>query len=637
MKNKMRLILIICTSLILNSSAICAQKINEDKVKAVFIFNFMKHTSWPNETSKNFFTIATYQDQTFHNTLVNLLTDKKVKNKPIKFISADSLDDTKRAEVVVIPESLNDNLEQIAFELRRSETLLITHNALNKKDVMINFVQNLDTNNLSFEINKSNLIYEKLVISNELLLLGGTELDVATLYRETELAMQKTKLRESKLQQNIASLQEQLSLAANNLENSKTQLTENNIALKQRELAIQKQNTELKNQQSKLTQLQNLFLEKEKELIEISKQRNIALSQSQKQLEQKIIDVQQKEGQIANLGTIISQNKAEIDQQLAQLKKQRAEISNKDQTIKSKNTYLAYTAIFIIIVSMFTLLVVFLFIRNRKVTAQLQDTLKNLEDTQSQLVQSEKMASLGLLTAGISHEINTPIGIVVTSLSVIQDRAKELTEKITENKLTKSKLTGFMNDIAQSAEVSNKSLTRVITLISNFKQVAVDHVIEEPRELNLVKYINELLDTLSSQLKKKGIHYQAIEASPMKVMTIPGALAQVLTNLVTNTISHAFPETIINKRQAKIEIQVLEDTADRAIIKFFDNGCGMKQEILDKIYEPFYTTKRSEGGTGLGMNIVYNIVLQKLNGTIDIQSTENIGTTISITLPKTIS
>lgn len=637
MKYKAKVILIILLSLLTQSLCVKAQSINEEKVKAVFIFNFMKHTIWPNENTKPAFTIVVYKDTNFYNSLSPLLLDKQLRNKPINLVESDDLTKIKSAQVVVIPESLNAQIEQIAFELRRSETLLITQNAVYKKDVMINFIHSENKNNLSFEINKSNLVYEQLTISNELLLLGGTELDVATLYRETEVAMQEIKQRE-------IAMQEQLSSAANNLDRSKFQLNKNNELLKKRELALKKQEAELEKLQRsfsekelELNQLQQSFIEKEFELSAISSQQTSALEKSKQVLKQKNVEVLEKEKQITRLGQAISLNKAEIDQQILKLKKQRAEISNKNQTIKSKNTYLAVTVFFIIIILIFTLLVALLFMRNRKVTSELQHTLENLENTQSQLVQSEKMASLGLLTAGISHEINTPIGIVVTSLSIIQDRATELIQKIADNKLTKSKLNSSLSDIAQSTEVSVKSLDRVTTLITNFKQVAVDHVVEEPREINLGTYISEIVDTLSSQLRKKDIQYNDVNQYAIVITTVPGALAQVLTNLITNTINHAFSAPTKIKEQAKIDIKLLQESSQEVIIEFSDNGCGMSKQVLENIYEPFYTTKRGQGGTGLGMNIVYNIVQQKLKGNIDIKSTENFGTKVTVTLPNFIN
>jgi signal transduction histidine kinase len=159
----------------------------------------------------------------------------------------------------------------------------------------------------------------------------------------------------------------------------------------------------------------------------------------------------------------------------------------------------------------------------------------------------------------------------------------------------------------------------------------VDHVVEEPRDINLSEYINEILDTLSSQLKKKGINYNSVEHDSIKLQTIPGAFAQVLTNLITNTIGHAFTDSNIGNAQINIELN--QSSEDEVTIIFSDNGCGMSSEVLENIYEPFYTTKRSEGGTGLGMNIVYNIVLQKLKGKIDIQSKVNEGTTVTLSLP----
>ena len=160
----------------------------------------------------------------------------------------------------------------------------------------------------------------------------------------------------------------------------------------------------------------------------------------------------------------------------------------------------------------------------------------------------------------------------------------------------------------RSIDLSNNSLTRVTTLISNFKQLAVDHFVEEPREFNLGQYIKEFMNTLSGKLKQKNIKYECIQNKPITITTIPGAFTQVLTNFVTNTFHHAFANINSNNEQHKITFELIETVNGIITIIFSDNGCGMTAEILDKIYEPFYTTKRGTGGTGLGMHIVYNIV-----------------------------
>jgi C4-dicarboxylate-specific signal transduction histidine kinase len=637
MNNKIKVILILILCLIGHSSSVLAQKVDESKVKAAFVYNFMKHTSWPDDQSKQRFTIAIYKDSDFHQVLLPLVTSKQLRDRQIYLINTADIDEVKTADVAIISDLVNDDIAKIASSLRLTNTLLITQNSSNKKDVMINFVRSNDEQSLSFEINKSNLIYEKLTISDELLLLGGSEIDVATLYRETELAMQEMKQQESKMQRSITSLQENLSTASDKLKDSEIQLTQNNKTLKQKESELTKRETDLQQLKLRVEEQNKALNETKLELTAIAEQRSVVLASSQKILEERDTEVQVRENEINQLEVKILENRNEIDEQLAQLQAQQVEITDKNQTIKIKDRYLEITIVFIVIVSIFMLLVVWLFVRNRKVTKQLQNTLKNLESAQSQLVQAEKMSSLGLLTAGISHEINTPLGVVITSLSIITHKVQELSNRVSEDKLTKSSLNSSLAEIRESTDLSNNSLTRVTTLISNFKQLAVDHFVEEPREFDLGKYISEFMNTLSSKLKRKNIRYECIQKNPITITTIPGALTQVLTNCVTNTIHHAFANITSNDDLPKITYELIENEDGIIKLIFSDNGCGMSTEILNKIYEPFYTTKRGTGGTGLGMHIVYNIVSGKLQGDIKIKSVLHEGTTIELHLPSSIS
>lgn len=622
--------------LLSHSCLVFAQKVEESQVKAAFVYNFMKHTSWPNEESKQKFTIAVYNDSDFHEILLPLVANKQLRNKPIFLINTSDIEEVKLADVAIISNLGEEEIAQVASSLRRTKTLLITQNSSNKKDVMINFVRSNNEQSLSFEINKSNLIYEELTISDELLLLGGSELDVATLYRETELAMQKMKQQEAKMQQSIITLQKDLSSASNRLTDSETQLAQNNKTLKRKESELLERESVLQELQLRVEEQNKRLNDTERELNVIARQRSIALASSQKILEEKDAEVRRREDEISELEIKILENRNEIDEQEEQLQAQQVEIIDKNQTIKIKNKYLGITIAFVVISLLSMMIVVWLLVRNRKVTVQLQNTLQNLESTQSQLVQAEKMASLGLLTAGISHEINTPLGVVITSLSVITHKVNDLSNKILEDKLTKSSLNSSLAEIRESTELSNNSLTRVTTLISNFKQLAVDHFVEEPRKFELGQYISEFMNTLSSKLKQKNIELEVIQQKPITINTIPGALTQVLTNCVTNTIYHAFSNSNANGVQPKITYELIENQNGTIKIIFSDNGCGMSEDILKKIYEPFYTTKRGSGGTGLGMHIVYNIVSQRLHGDIKVKSVLNEGTIIELVLPPNI-
>ena len=290
-------------------------------------------------------------------------------------------------------------------------------------------------------------------------------------------------------------------------------------------------------------------------------------------------------------------------------------------------------AIFITLLVLISGLVVLLFVKNRKTTRTLSHTLENLQNMQKQLVQSEKMASLGTLTAGVAHEINTPLGIAVTSTSSALESTQKIREHFEQNKLTRSEMEHYFDGMEKASNLNTNALERVIELLNNFKQVAADQMVGEEREVDLVHYIEEVISTLSAEMKRFRVNYQYSGESEFIITTIPGALAQVLTNLVTNALKHAFEDKIVGN----ISIELSKAKGDKAIIVFKDDGQGMTQHVLDNIFEPFFTTKRNSGGTGLGMNIVYNIICQKLEGTIKIESELEHGSKFYITLPSKLT
>jgi signal transduction histidine kinase len=290
-------------------------------------------------------------------------------------------------------------------------------------------------------------------------------------------------------------------------------------------------------------------------------------------------------------------------------------------------------AFFITLLVLISGLVVLLFVKNRQTTRTLTRTLENLQNMQQQLVQSEKMASLGTLTAGVAHEINTPLGIAVTSTSSALESTQKIRENFETGNLTRTAMESYFNGMEKSSNLNTNALERVIELLNNFKQVAADQMVGEEREIDLVSYIEEVMSTLSAEMKRFRVSYQYSGESELIITTIPGALAQVLTNLVTNALKHAFE----SKELGNIAINLSKTEDNKVVILFKDNGHGMNQHVLDNIFEPFFTTKRNSGGTGLGMNIVYNIVCQKLQGNIKIDSKLEYGSNFHITLPMKLS
>ncbi|WDE05499.1 DUF4154 domain-containing protein [Thalassomonas viridans] len=605
-----------------------AQELDSNQVKAAYLFNFLKHITWPDEQDKSGYVIAVYDDAAFYRILNSSLSHRKVKGKDISVILLENPQRQSVQDLLYIPAHQNADVPRLTTLFRRTSTLVITDESEFKHDVMINLRSNQETSAISFEVNKSNIVYEGLSMSAELLLFGGSELDIATLYRETELAMQKTRQRELSLNKKIRAQQQALA-------SSQKKLTELDLKLKQRTAALARQEQELNALKGDIAEKLQGLKDKELELTGIVELLDGAekelLAQQDAVVAQELAN-QKMAAKIEENKEILLQQQVHIDRQLAQLEQQQQELLNRNEIIDEQQTYLMITTVLVLLAISISALVVLLFIKNKKTTRALTATLHNLKDTQEQLIQSEKLASLGTLTAGIAHEINTPLGIAVTSTSMGMESTQAIRQQFSTGKLTKAKMEKYFNSIEQSSKMNTQALERVIDLLNNFKQVAADQVVGEAREINLSRYIDEVMSTLFAEMKKHRVQYRFSGEQDIRITTIPGAFAQVLTNLVTNSIRHGFEQ----KASGTILIR-LETLAHGAVrLVYQDDGHGMSQEVQNNIYEPFFTTKRNKGGTGLGMNIVYNIISKNLAGEITVSSAPEQGATFTITLPQRV-
>lgn len=251
-----------------------------------------------------------------------------------------------------------------------------------------------------------------------------------------------------------------------------------------------------------------------------------------------------------------------------------------------------------------------------------------LVETQESLVRTEKMASLGGLVAGVAHEINTPVGICLTVASHLDTATRTLAERMAEGGLKKSDLTAYMTDAKDATSLILTNSERAANLIQSFKQVAVDQTSEERRTFILDEYIHEVITSLHPKLKRTGIEVR-VECPPeIEMDSYPGALAQVVSNLVLNAVIHGYDEG----KKGVINVTVGRDNGQvRMMVS--DNGKGIPKENLSHIFEPFFTTRRGSGGSGLGLHIVYNIVFKHLGGQIEVQSQVGQGTVFHITMP----
>lgn len=264
-------------------------------------------------------------------------------------------------------------------------------------------------------------------------------------------------------------------------------------------------------------------------------------------------------------------------------------------------------------------------------TKELQREIEDRKKAEKTLVQSEKMAALGDLVAGVAHEINTPLGIGVTGISYLHDATSTFQKMFNNGEAKKSDLENFLAECQEACQVTLTNLNRAAQLVTGFKQIAVDQTSGEKRLFDIKQYIEEILFSLHPRIKKTQHVINVVCPEKLMLNSFPGAFSQILTNLILNSLLHGFED--MEAGQVDIGIEAAKKTIT---LRYKDNGKGMTDVQLTKLFDPFYTTKRGSGGTGLGMHLVYNLVSEKLGGEIECESAPGKGTLITISVPNVL-
>jgi len=252
-------------------------------------------------------------------------------------------------------------------------------------------------------------------------------------------------------------------------------------------------------------------------------------------------------------------------------------------------------------------------------TSELQDAMHTLKETMTALADQAKMASLGQLVAGISHEINTPLGVAILANSTVSRYAQQIIEKINTAQLSKPQLLELTQYIAEGNESVQHNLQRASDLITNFKKVSIDKNTDEIMAVDLSVSIASLIKSMQPEALERHIDIVFTCPKHCVVETWPSDISQITSNLVMNSLVHAFPKEQQSSEPPYVNI-VLAQNGDRITLTVRDNGIGIAENIINNIFDPFFTTKRGSGGTGLGLNIVYNIVKEKLEGDLAVKS-----------------
>jgi PAS domain S-box-containing protein len=266
----------------------------------------------------------------------------------------------------------------------------------------------------------------------------------------------------------------------------------------------------------------------------------------------------------------------------------------------------------------------------RKAKDAAEAALRNLRETQNSLIEAEKLAALGRLVAGVAHEVNNPVGISLTVASSLERKTALFASEVARGSLKRSSLNDFLEASRDASSQLVANLNRAAELIQSFKQVAADRNYSDQRAFDLADLTEQVVMSLRPGLRKHNLTLN-VECQPNLTMnSYPGPYGQVLTNLFLNSVAHAFP----NGRSGTVDIKVRESGKDNVEILFSDNGIGMSLDVRRRAFDPFFTTRRDQGGTGLGLHIVYSIVTNRLGGRLDLDSQPGGGTQIQIILPR---
>ncbi|MBN2805534.1 MAG: DUF4154 domain-containing protein [Prolixibacteraceae bacterium] len=627
-------------------------QVESARVMGAYTYNFARYTNWPNETAfERFGLMVISKDEKIRNEFKTFAETRTIKGKPIHLQLLASLPGELGPELhlIVLAQDQLNHYDELYQMIGKRPVLLVSENYPDQSRVMINLYTTPE-HELLFEVNKANVVNHQLSIDPEILLMGGTEIDVITLYRNTQNSLEQLTHRFEKLNDSLLFLNESIAL-------SLAQVEEQRKSLEMQQLKLDEQQEELKSGKEALI-IQNKAIVEQQSVMREQKNaldlQNLQLRAQKDELgqQQSLVAIQQKniERSRQTLDSLV----VEIDNRNRVLTEQSSIIDRQKMT-----TVLALVAGFLALLVLFTNYNNYrrkvqqnkILIRqkreieegNKKLKAtnkSLFQTLGQLKETQSQLVSSEKMASLGVLTAGIAHEINNPVNFIYTGINSLKNDYNDLVPLLKtideadhetdahvfrdevlqkRDQIDFSEILEIIPQTIDDIRVGAERSADIIRGLRNFSRIDADTW----QQSNLHEGIDSALLLLRNKFKNH-IRVEKHYAQLPKVECYPGKLNQAFLNILSNAIDAIGDEgTITITTRPK---------GDQVLIEIADTGKGISKEHLDKIFDPFFTTKSVGSGVGLGLSITFGIIRDH-HGSIDVKSEENVGTVFTISLP----
>jgi PAS domain S-box-containing protein len=259
-----------------------------------------------------------------------------------------------------------------------------------------------------------------------------------------------------------------------------------------------------------------------------------------------------------------------------------------------------------------------------------ETALRHLRDIQESLIEAEKLAALGRMVAGVAHEINTPLGSSLTVASTLQRKAEQFAAEVARGNLKRSTLTRFLELVNDASAQLVTNLGRAAERVQSFKQVAADQTESHRRNFDAGELTGQVLTQFERQLRQRDIALTVDCVPDLAMDSYPGPFGQVLTNLAVNAMTHAFP----GGRRGTITVSIGAAGHEHVVLSFADDGCGMAPDVERRAFDPFFTTRRHDGASGLGLHIVHSIVVDRLGGQLRLESSPDAGTQFQLVLPR---
>lgn len=606
-------------------------QVSEEDLQAVYLLKIADNFSWDiSETPIFIGILSSKRDFLFK--LKKHSINKTISGRNIRVRIVSNSKKLSDFDIIIVTEEKNKNLDQYVKNIDNNKTLLFTQSAPNMDFSMINFYTSYDKK-IKFNINVNLLKKHSLPPTPIMLILGGSDNDILSLFekKDSSLLKERNKILSLKIQNKDQ--EDKLSILEDEFNYAQKSLS-------QKQLEILEKSNEIKNVTDKL-KIQKNYLQ------------NISskVFNTSSALKEKENQIKNQEAKLTEQLSIFENQKENIFDQHKQIKSQNNILKQQENTLLLKEKYLNYTYLFSLVLLGISVFAVISFIGKRnsnkqlaKQNKKLQLTLGELQTAQAKLIQNEKMASLGMVTAGMAHEINNPMTFVYTGVTILEVELKCYTNFVQEvlslisSDQTIEKIIDSINQLKVDYEFEEihesinqtiidiklgaKRITEIVESLQNFSRLNEDNV----KKVNINQSVNSTLTIIGNHARKKNVNIETnLDKNLFEIECFPALINQVFVNVISNAID-ATPN---NTGKIVISTQKLKDNC---LIQISDNGIGIDQKNIAKIFDPFFTTKEIGKGTGLGLSISYNII-KKHNGNITVNSTLNKETTFKIELP----